>query len=231
MNTRVTGLLAALTLAIGAPTAADAMTFLNAGDTATAQIFGFDKVSGDFVGTLSADLTFKLVSKTDNDKAWNFTYEADNTSTDHVARLVSFALSVDPNFKSQGGISGTSGAFTATKVTKLEDFSAELCFVAGSNCNGGGNGGVTSQVAKSIGAFTLNFQNAPLTGVIFTDFAGKFQATQYNNGGSLFAKGCPVGAHCGGGGTVVPEPATWALMIMGFGAAGAMLRRRRTAFA
>jgi hypothetical protein len=27
----------------------------------------------------------------------------------------------------------------------------------------------------------------------------------------------------------VPEPATWALMIMGFGTAGAMLRRRRTA--
>ncbi len=28
----------------------------------------------------------------------------------------------------------------------------------------------------------------------------------------------------------VPEPATWALMILGFGAAGAMLRRRRFAF-
>lgn len=29
----------------------------------------------------------------------------------------------------------------------------------------------------------------------------------------------------------VPEPATWALMILGFGSAGAMLRRRRTIFA
>ena len=29
------------------------------------------------------------------------------------------------------------------------------------------------------------------------------------------------------GNTAVPEPATWALMIMGFGGAGAMLRRRR----
>jgi hypothetical protein len=31
--------------------------------------------------------------------------------------------------------------------------------------------------------------------------------------------------------TVVPEPATWGLMIMGFGAAGAILRRRRYAIA
>jgi hypothetical protein len=29
--------------------------------------------------------------------------------------------------------------------------------------------------------------------------------------------------------SAVPEPATWAMMIMGFGLAGAMLRRRRTA--
>lgn len=34
-----------------------------------------------------------------------------------------------------------------------------------------------------------------------------------------------------GNGNAVPEPATWAMMIMGFGATGAMIRRRRQQFA
>jgi hypothetical protein len=36
---------------------------------------------------------------------------------------------------------------------------------------------------------------------------------------------------CGGGGNEVPEPGTWALMILGFGAAGATLRRRKSVLA
>ena len=39
------------------------------------------------------------------------------------------------------------------------------------------------------------------------------------------------GAACGGGGNAVPEPAVWAMMIMGFGAVGAVMRRRRFALA
>lgn len=41
------------------------------------------------------------------------------------------------------------------------------------------------------------------------------------------AKQFRVEAVDGGGGNEVPEPATWALMIVGFGAAGSMLRRMR----
>jgi hypothetical protein len=50
------------------------------------------------------------------------------------------------------------------------------------------------------------------------------------------ASTCPQGGDCGFsrtvvGGAVVPEPTTWALMITGFGATGALLRRRRSSLA
>lgn len=41
----------------------------------------------------------------------------------------------------------------------------------------------------------------------------------------------PPGGGGGGNGNPVPEPATWALMIIGFGGVGSMMRRRRLAFA
>lgn len=41
----------------------------------------------------------------------------------------------------------------------------------------------------------------------------------------------PCEGDCDGGGNEIPEPGTWALMILGFGATGAMLRQRRRMFA
>jgi hypothetical protein len=48
-----------------------------------------------------------------------------------------------------------------------------------------------------------------------------------NYGSSSDAKLYYTGSHEGGGGGPVPEPATWAMMLMGFGGLGAMLRRNR----
>jgi hypothetical protein len=44
-----------------------------------------------------------------------------------------------------------------------------------------------------------------------------------------FAGACPVNG-CGGPGPV-PEPATWAMLIVGFSALGIVMRRRRSAIA
>jgi hypothetical protein len=61
---------------------------------------------------------------------------------------------------------------------------------------------------------------------------------------TLLANDCPYGGHAGyayldgfggvipdPGGGAIPEPATWAMMIIGFGAVGSVLRRRKIAFA
>jgi hypothetical protein len=70
------------------------------------------------------------------------------------------------------------------------------------------------QLAASDGSlFTVEFYN--LTGVTFGNNAtAKVKITLDRVGG-------------GGGAAAVPEPATWALMIGGFGLAGVTLRRRR----
>lgn len=59
-----------------------------------------------------------------------------------------------------------------------------------------------------------------------------FQFEGCNRGGTTYT-GCGLQevAFAEGDLTAVPEPATWAMMILGFGAAGSALRRRRVAIA
>lgn len=50
-----------------------------------------------------------------------------------------------------------------------------------------------------------------------------------DTGFDLVPTSLTIGAPAGGGGGPVPEPSTWAMLILGFGVAGAMLRRRPVA--
>lgn len=76
-----------------------------------------------------------------------------------------------------------------------------------------------------VGHFTYKL-TGPATKVTAVSFLYGTAATN-----PLISGSCTEG--CGGGtvDTVVPEPSTWALMILGFGSAGAMLRRRKLAAA
>jgi hypothetical protein len=59
---------------------------------------------------------------------------------------------------------------------------------------------------------------------VYYDFNGaKVSSITFQSGSNAFEFDGLAG--------VVPEPGTWALMIMGFGGAGAMIRRRRAALA
>jgi hypothetical protein len=80
------------------------------------------------------------------------------------------------------------------------------------NCSGDPNG---------------SFCNWTAVGVLFSgtaysiDFGGTANQTGFDN--------ITFGSDKPGGGGTVPEPATWAMMILGFGLVGSAARRRRTA--
>jgi hypothetical protein len=81
------------------------------------------------------------------------------------------------------------------------------------------------------GSFSVNGTNTGFTGVGdaygVIKFKGTFTQLAFTDSELGGQHGFRVGLAEAG----VPEPASWALMILGFGGAGAALRRRKTAFA
>lgn len=139
---------------------------------------------------------------------------------------------------------GRSNAFSATEIGLVRDFlvgggrvllageSANIGFAANANINallaGVGSSIRLNQVTEGIGdqfATGNEIVAHPLTAGI-TSF-GYGRTTTVTGGTTLFLNdsGNPFIAVD----AVVPEPRTWALMISGFGLAGAALRRRRRA--
>jgi hypothetical protein len=88
--------------------------------------------------------------------------------------------------------------------------------------NGARNVVLTGGFLTGANTFRLlvNDTNFGVLGTLVNGPGGPSSTTSYSLAAQLTYDEAPVGG--------VPEPATWALMIMGFGTAGAMLRRRRT---
>lgn len=106
-------------------------------------------------------------------------------------------------------------AFSATATQLLFDYGAELNSFALFQAPNVGSG-QTFWCVQTNGCFDFA---GPAEGLLTTTSFGDKTSSGY--------EGVQVIASAGG----VPEPATWALMITGFGMAGSALRRRRTAVA
>lgn len=178
---------------------------------------------------LAAAITFTLTGVSGN--IWNFSAAINNTlsSAPVGGRISGFGFNGNPEIV--GATPGT-GPFTNAVINAGfpqigGQTSIDFCLTANNNCSGGGGGGVVNG-ATATQTFSLSFANNPTTAVTFDNFILRYQSI---TGSNLGTSGIGLGTGGGGfdpGGGAVPEPATWAMLIAGFGLVGAAARRRRS---
>lgn len=211
---RMKSLFAALAVfALGATTANAATTFTIPDDnTAIGTFNGF--IDGVFSSDLHADLSFDgtFINIGGEINTWTVVFKLTNTSS-ISSRISVFGFDSNPEI-----LNATStGVFDFVSSGNLPGVGTiGLCVkdVTGNNCAGGGGGGIES---GSYGEFTLVFDLSDSYGSIsMNNFAIRYQAI----GGIEDDSGHGVL-------TMIPEPATWIMMIVGFAGMGMALKYRR----
>lgn len=179
--------------------------------TATAQ-------QGDYLSGLESKILYTFTSVDAARKVFSISYTLDNTSTGAGSQSSVAVFGFDVSGSS--ALEVTAGPFVEGGGGNFNGVGQrEFCLYQGSNCNGGGNAGVYVGDAPVSGAFTLTFATAQ-DGITLENFATRWQRTGSNANGSASGLGTPTNV------TAVPEPATWAMMVAGFGLVGGTLRRR-----
>jgi hypothetical protein len=173
----------------------------------------FDGSEGGVIPGVTSSLTLTFAGVSGNN--YLFDYLLTNTSSAPATStsVTAFGFDIDPNTLLAS--SNVSGAFTVVSSGQVsQGYNLEMCFKNGqnNNCAGGTNG--IAMGDSGSGQISLGFSSLP-DSVTLSNYLVRYQ--QVNGSGS--AIGTPVGA--------VPEPATWAMMLLGFGAIGASMRRKR----
>jgi hypothetical protein len=199
---------------------ASAAVVVGSGDAGTAYVFDFGGlVNGNTEAGLSALLTLTFTGTSNGGATYNFNYNLLNDST-LSSRVSGFGFNTDPNVTG-GSVSGTYNVVASGNLPQFGDL--DICFKDGggtANCGGGGSGGIDKGATGS-GTLSLNFGSAR-DSVMLDDFTTRYQSIVGSNYGN---SGIGIGTEV----PAVPEPSTWALMLLGFGAVGWGLRRRKPA--
>lgn len=222
----------AIAVAALAATPASAALVLNADGSLTASgaaggvaVVNFDGFGGDpaaVIPGLTSSITFTFNGSSfnagTNRSTFNFSYDVLNSASAPItdSRISLFGFSTNPDL---------TGA-TSTGVFDFADISGgnvpnhgvvEICFRTqpGGSCAGGGGGGV-DQGDNGIGTFALTVAGLQ-SSITLDDLVLRYQGI--SGAGNV---GSAIGRP-----NVVPEPGTWAMMLLGFGATGFALRRSR----
>jgi hypothetical protein len=210
-------LLAAAALAATAAPASASVVIVDGNSYNPGDVINTIHFTGDNSPGAHADLTITF-SSVDASGDYHFLYSLANTSNttlDPNANVSAFGFNIDPNISSAlvtaivGDIDGASSGSISG------GFNVEFCATAGPNCAGGANGGPKPGNTYT-GTFTLLFAGTTDPGTVtLTNDIVRFQNTT------------PTGSDVGHPVPGVPEPATWAMMLLGFGVTGVAMRRSR----
>ena len=172
----------------------------------TASILFDAEQNGVVVPGVTSTLMLTLTGISGN--SYSFNYNLSLTSG--TASMVAFGFDTSPAISSVTGVTGPL-TFAANANLPGVSNSIDACFYSGNNC-----GAANNQATSFAGTFTLNFANS--NPVVFSTIADRYASIAPNGQSGEGRIIVPP---------AVPEPATWAMMLVGFGGIGMAMRRGR----
>jgi hypothetical protein len=170
----------------------------------------------DDAGVLAA-LTLTFISAVNGD--YSFDYLLENTSTIDPSRITVFGFNVDPAVFTASVGSGDQFNILAAGQVQGQNATVNFCLKDSSNSTNSctsGQLGVPFGGSAS-GSFVLDFGATTPEDVILSDLFVRFQGVGLDDDSFVTNPNGPE----------VPEVATWAMMLLGIGAVGYSIRRRR----
>ena len=223
--------IAAAALAVAAPASAAIIFDYNTGlltvdstttvgQSATIDFNGFAPNTPAIPG-LTSSLTLTFQGLSGNNYLFNYLLTNTSSSPIDASRVTMFGFtSITPNPKLTNSL--VTGAFgTIASGNHPGGTDLELCAKNGQNNNCAGSQGGPSAGQSGSGSLTIAFDtlNSQITlGGLTVRYQGIDSTALGITGGSAIGTPTPPS---------VPEPATWAMLLIGFGATGYALRRRR----